>query len=473
MNAIGHKTTLCLREPSLGPVFGVKGGATGAGFARILPEDDINLHFTGDFHAITSTINLISAMIENSLYQENSLNIDPDKIVWKRAVDMNDRSLREIYITAAGKKSDKFSASCRYKTHKSEYVITAASELMAVFCLAKDEEDFLNRAEKMIVAYTLDDLPVTVAQLHIRTAIKKLMHTALFPNLVQTNYGNPVIIHGGPFANIAHGCNSVIATKTALSLSPIVVTEAGFGADLGAEKFMDLKCQFADIKPDLNLLVTTVRALKLHGGVKFENLSTENLQAVKDGLANLKRHAENLKKYCIPLLVTINKFTSDTEAEISIIKEFCTQNNLSITISNVMNDPRAESEAKFAADIYNKLNEKSDFTPLYHHNDISTAEDKIEKICKEIYRAEKVIYSDDAKVQLTRFKELGYSSLPVCIAKTPNSFTDDPTRLNAPINFDITIREIRLAAGAGFLIPLTGDVMTMPGLPKVPNAVEI
>lgn len=473
MNAIGHKTTLCLREPSLGPVFGVKGGATGAGFARILPEDDINLHFTGDFHAITSTINLISAMIENSLYQENSLNIDPDKIVWKRAVDMNDRSLREIYITAAGKKSDKSSTSYRYKTHRSEYVITAASELMAVFCLAKDEEDFLNRAEKMIVAYTLDDLPVTVAQLHIRTAIKKLMHTALFPNLVQTNYGNPVIIHGGPFANIAHGCNSVIATKTALSLSPIVVTEAGFGADLGAEKFMDLKCQFADIKPDLNLLVITVRALKLHGGVKFENLSTENLQAVKDGLANLKRHAENLKKYGIPLLVAINKFTSDTEAEISIIKEFCTQNNLSITISNVMNDPKAESEAKFAADICNKLNEKSDFTPLYRHNDISTAEDKIEKICKEIYRAEKVIYSDDAKVQLTRFKELGYSSLPVCIAKTPNSFTDDPTRLNAPINFDITIREIRLAAGAGFLIPLTGDVMTMPGLPKVPNAVEI
>lgn len=473
MNAIGHKTTLCLREPSLGPVFGVKGGATGAGFARILPEDDINLHFTGDFHAVTSTINLISAMIENSVYQGNSLNIDPDKIVWKRAVDMNDRSLREIYITAAGKKSDKFSASCRCVTHKSEYVITAASELMAVFCLAKDEEDFLNRAERMIVAYTLNDLPVTVTQLHIRTAIKKLMHTALFPNLVQTNYGNPVIIHGGPFANIAHGCNSIIATKTALSLSPIVVTEAGFGADLGAEKFMDLKCQFADIKPDLNLLVVTVRALKLHGGVKFEDLSTENLQAVKDGLVNLKRHAENLKKYGVPLLVTINKFTSDTEAEISIIKEFCNQNNLSITISNVMNDPGAESETKFAIDICNKLNERSEFTPLYRHDDNSTVEDKIEKICKEIYRAEKVVYSDGARTQLARFKELGYCGLPVCMAKTPNSFTDDPTRLNAPINFDITIREIRLAAGAGFIIPLTGDVMTMPGLPKVPNAVEI
>ena len=466
LRRIGVKSLAVLREPSLGPVFGVKGGAVGALKSTIIPSDDINLHFTGDFHALTSTINLISAIIENSVFQGNLLNIDPDRIVWTRALDMNDRSLRDITVTSSDSKHS--------ITHKSEFVITVASELMAIFCIANDEEEFLDRTEKIIVAYTYDDKPITVKDLHIRGAIKKLMHQAMNPNLVQTLEANPVFVHGGPFANIAHGCNSVIATKMALKLADVVVTEAGFGADLGAEKFLDIKCQRAGLKPDAVVLVATVRALKLHGGVKFDELDKENIQALKAGICNLKKHAENMTRYGVPIVISANRFPSDTDAELEVLKSWCLDNGYRFALNEgaLKGSEGAVELANAVKDILD--NKKANFSPLYPIGDKKwSIKAKIEKICKEIYGAGEVVYTDLANEQIEKYNKMGFGDLAVCMAKTPNSLTDDAKVLGAPTGFTVTVREVRLSAGAGFIVPLTGAVMTMPGLPKVPAAVKM
>ena len=463
LRRIGVNSLAILREPSLGPVFGVKGGAVGALKSTIIPSDDINLHFTGDFHALTSSINLIAAIIENSVFQGNPLNINPDRIVWTRALDMNDRSLRDITVTSSDSKHS--------ITHKSEFVITVASELMAIFCIANDEEEFLDRTEDIIVAYTFDEKPVTVRDLHIRGAIKKLMHTAMHPNLVQTLEENPVIVHGGPFANIAHGCNSVIATKLGLKLCDVVVTEAGFGGDLGAEKFLDIKCQRANLKPDAIVLVATVRALKLHGGVKFEELDNENIPALMNGICNLKKHAENMQSYGVPVIIAANRFPSDTDAEIEQLRKWCEEHNFRFALNEgaIKGSEGAVALAKAVKDILE--NGKPNFKPLYPIGDKGwSIKDKIGKICYDIYGAGDVVYTDLANEQIKKYKEMGYSGLAICMAKTPNSLTDDAKVVGAPTGFTITVREVRLSAGAGFIVPLTGAVMTMPGLPKHPLA---
>ena len=464
---IGVNSLAVLREPSLGPVFGVKGGAVGALKSTIVPSDDINLHFTGDFHALTSTINLIAAMIENHVYQGNELNINPDRIVWTRALDMNDRSLRDITVNYNDKK---YSGS-----HKSEFVITVASELMAIFCIA-NEEEFLDRVENIIVAYTFDEKPVTVKDLRIRGAVKKLMHTAMSPNVVQTLEENPVLVHGGPFANIAHGCNSVIATKLGLKLAPVVVTEAGFGADLGAEKFLDIKCQRAGLKPDCIVLVATVRALKLHGGVKFDDLNMENVEAMKAGACNLFKHAENMTKYHVPVIISINRFPSDTDDEVLTLKRIIKDKGYDCAI-NTAALVGGEGAADLALKVQKVLETPPfalDFKPLYPIGDESwSIKDKIEKICKDIYGAGEVVYTDVANEQIAQYTKMGYAGLAVCMAKTPNSLTDDQKVLGAPTGFTVTVREVRLSAGAGFIVPLTGAVMTMPGLPKEPLACKM
>ncbi len=463
---IGVNSLAVLREPSLGPVFGVKGGAVGALKSTIVPSDDINLHFTGDFHALTSSINLIAAIIENHVYQGNDLNINPDRIVWTRALDMNDRSLRDITVHYGDKK---YSGS-----HKSEFVITVASELMAIFCIANDEEDFLDRVENIIVAYTFDEKPVRVKDFSIRGAIKKLMHTAMSPNVVQTLEENPVLVHGGPFANIAHGCNSVIATKLGLKLADVVVTEAGFGADLGAEKFLDIKCQRAGLKPDCIVLVATVRALKLHGGVLFDNLNNENVPAMLEGSCNLFKHAENMSLYGVPVIIAINRFPSDTDAEVKALFDLIESKGYKCSLNTA-----ALVGGDGARDLATKVKEildttESHYQPLYLIGDQSwSIKDKIEKISKEIYGAGQVVYTDKALEQIKQYTEMGYGDLAVCMAKTPNSLTDDAKVLGAPKGFTVTVREVRLSAGAGFIVPLTGAVMTMPGLPKVPLAVKM
>lgn len=466
LRRIGVKSLGVLREPSLGPVFGVKGGAVGALKSTIVPSDDINLHFTGDFHALTSTINLISAMIENHVYQGNELNVNPDRIVWTRALDMNDRSLRDITVNYHDKKYT--------GSHKSEFVITVASELMAVFCISNNEEEFLDRTEDIIVAYTFDEKPVRVRDLKIRGAIQKLMHTALKPNLVQTLEGNPVLVHGGPFANIAHGCNSIIATKLGLKLSDVVVTEAGFGADLGAEKFLDIKCQRAGLKPDCIVVVATVRALKLHGGVLFDDLDKENIEAMKAGICNLKKHVENMIRYGVPVVVSANRFPSDTDAEIAELTKWCKDNGYPFAL-NEGAIKGSEGAVELAKLIKDKLETgKPKFSPLYPIGDEKwSVKDKIEKISKEIYGAGEVVYTDLANEQIDQYEKMGYKGLAVCMAKTPNSLTDDAKVLGAPVGFTVTVREVRLSAGAGFIVPLTGAVMTMPGLPKVPAACKM
>ena len=467
LRRIGVNSLAVLREPSLGPVFGIKGGAVGALKSTIVPSDDINLHFTGDFHALTSTINLIAAIVENHVFQGNELNINPDRIVWTRALDMNDRSLRKITVTSEDSKHS--------ITHESEFVITVASELMAIFCIANDEEDFLNRVENIIVAYTYDNKPVTVKELNIRGAIRKLMHTAMSPNVVQTLEENPVLIHGGPFANIAHGCNSVIATKMAMKLAPVVITEAGFGADLGAEKFLDIKCQRADIAPSAIVLVATVRALKLHGGVPFEELDKENVGAMINGICNLQRHAENMKKYGVPVIIAANRFPSDTDDEINTLKLWCEEAGYRFAI-NEGAIKGSEGAVELANEVNKVLGEETaqNFKPLYPIGNKSwTIKSKIEKISKEIYRASDVIYTKLAQEQIKQYEEMGYGDLAVCMAKTPNSFSDNPKLLGAPEKFVITVREVRLSAGAGFIVPLTGAVMTMPGLPKNPLACKM
>jgi len=471
---IGVNSIACLREPSLGPVFGIKGGAVGALKSTIVPSDDINLHFTGDFHALTSTINLIAAMIENHIYQGNELNINPDRIVWTRALDMNDRSLRDITVNYSDKKYS--------GQHKSEFVITVASELMAVFCIANDEKEFLDRVENIIVAYDYDELPVRVADLHIRGAIQKLMHTAMSPNLVQTLEENPVLVHGGPFANIAHGCNSVIATKLGLKLADVVVTEAGFGADLGAEKFLDIKCQRAGLKPDCIVLVATVRALKLHGGVAFEDLDKENIEAMKAGICNLEKHYYNMRKYRVPVVVAINRFPSDTDAELEALTDIFKDDyyhwTYSINNAAIEGSTGSEDLAKqvmYCVNLpeYHKAKLGLHFKPLYDLAATDSIKLKIGTICRQIYGADKVEYSELAEEQIKQYTAMGYGDLAVCMAKTPNSLTDDAKVLGAPSGFTIHVREVRLSAGAGFIVPLTGAVMTMPGLPKEPLACKM
>lgn len=462
LREIGVNSMLCLREPSLGPVFGLKGGATGGGKASVIPSEDINLHFTGDMHALTSSINLIAAVIDNHIFQGNELRIDPERILWKRALDMNDRALRNVTVSQGEKKC---------APRKEEFVITVASEMMAVLCLAKNPEDFINRVKNIMVAYNFDGNPVYLRELKISNAIYKLMKNAFNPNLVQTLEGNPCLIHGGPFANIAHGCNSLIATKMALKLAPIVVTEAGFGADLGAEKFMDIKCRIGGLKPNAVVMVATIRALKLHGGVDFDDLALENVEALKVGLANLKRHLENISKYGVPVVICINHFESDTEKETDTLKEFCEKHNYKYAFCDSFSRG-AKGGVALAKEVLNTLEkEESHYHPLYDLN--LPVKEKIEIICKEIYRAKEVVYSDEAEEQIKAFSNLGYDKTPICIAKTPLSFTDNPKVLNAPDDFVVTIREVRLSSGAGFIVPLTGSIMTMPGLPKVPAAVKM
>jgi formate--tetrahydrofolate ligase len=457
---IGQKALLCLREPALGPVFGIKGGATGGGLASVAPSEDINLHFTGDMHALTSSINLISAVLDNSIYQGNPLNIDPERIVWKRAMDMNDRALREITIAQGDKNG---------VVRQDGFVITVASEMMAIMCLAKDEEDFHARLCKIIVAYNKEGKPVTVEDLRCTHAVMKLMKEALKPNLVQTLENNPVLIHGGPFANIAHGCNSLIATKMALKLAPIVVTEAGFAADLGAEKFLDIASREGGLHPDLAVMVATIRALKMHGGEAFENLQTEDVDALSKGMDNLETHLENIKKYGLPVIVAINHFESDTPKEIAFLEKWCDEHHYEYAFLDGFLKG-GEGSVDLAKKVVGILqNVPSNYHPLYDlHLPIKS---KIETIAKEIYRAGKVVYEPKALEQIETYEKMGYSDAYVCMAKTPQSLTDDPKVLGAPKGFTITIREVNLSAGANFVVPLTGKIMTMPGLPKIPAAV--
>jgi len=459
---IGQKALLCLREPALGPVFGIKGGATGGGLASVAPAEDINLHFTGDMHALTSSINLISAVIDNSIFQGNPLNIDPKRIVWKRAMDMNDRALREITVAQGDKNGT---------LRQDGFVITVASEMMAIMCLAKNEDDFLLRLERIIVAYDKDGKALTVKDLQVTHAVMKLMKEALKPNLVQTLENNPVLIHGGPFANIAHGCNSLIATKLALKLAPIVVSEAGFAADLGAEKFLDIACREGQMHCDLAVLVATIRALKMHGGMPFEELGNENVDALQKGMPNLETHLENLRKFGIPVIVAINHFASDSDKEIAFVEQWCEEHHYEYSFLDGFEKGGAGSVDLAKKVQFMLKNMQSDYHALYDlHLPLKR---KIETICHEIYRAGTVVYEPKAEEQLALYEKMGFGDAYICMAKTPQSLTDDPKVLGAPTGFTITIREVNLLAGANFVVPLTGAIMTMPGLPKIPAAVKM
>ena len=460
---IKQKAIGCLREPSLGPVFGLKGGATGGGKVTVEPHDDINLHFTGDMHALTSSINLISAIIDNHIYQGNELNIDPNKITWKRALDMNDRELRSINI---GLGSDKNGIK-----REDHFQITVASELMAIMCLAKDEKDFIDRVRKIIVAFTYDDKPVYLEKLRISNAILKLMREALKPNIVQTQEHNLVFVHGGPFANIAHGCSSLIATRLALKLSPLVITEAGFASDLGAEKFFDIKCRTGNLKPNAVVLVATIRALKLHGGVLFEELENENLDALENGFKNLEQHYQNLRKFNVPVIVAINHFKSDSENEVKKLIELLNKNYFPFAFLDGYLKG-GDGSRELASKVMEVLETKrSNFSPIYKLT--SSIEGKIETLAKEIYRADGVEYSDLAKEKIELYKNMGKDDLPICVAKTQSSFSDDPKLLNAPRNFKLHVKDLSLSNGAGFIVVYCGNILTMPGLPKIPAAVKM
>lgn len=460
LNKLGKKTITTLREPSLGPCFGIKGGAAGGGYSQVVPMDDINLHFTGDFHAITSAHNLLAAMLDNHIHQGNALDIVTKKIVWKRVMDMNDRSLRHI-IVGLGKKGDGV-------MRESGFDITVASEIMAILCLATDIEDLKARLSRMVVAYNSKGEAVTAGDLQATGAMALLLKDAIKPNLVQTLENTPAIIHGGPFANIAHGCNSVMATQTALKLGDYVVTEAGFGADLGAEKFFDIKCRYAGLKPDVAVIVATVRALKMNGGVAKDNLAEENLDALKAGSANMLRHLDNVAKYGVPAVVAINRFPTDTEAELELLRDLCKEKGIDVVLSEVF-AKGGEGGMELAKEVINICeNQKSDFHTLYDVND--SIEDKMNTIATEIYGADGVDFTADALKQVRELEKLGLDRLPICVAKTQYSFTDDPKKLGAPKNFRITVREVKVSAGAGFIVALTGSIMTMPGLPKVPAA---
>ena len=457
---LDKKAIIALREPSLGPCFGIKGGAAGGGYAQVVPMEDLNLHFTGDFHAITSANNLLAALLDNHIQQGNELQIDPRQVVWKRCLDMNDRNLRNI-VVGLGSKMDGM-------VREDHFVITVASEIMAILCLADDIHDLRRRLGRIIVAYNFNGDPVTAEDLKAPGAMTALLKDAIKPNLIQTLEHTPALVHGGPFANIAHGCNSVRATKMALKLSDITVTEAGFGADLGAEKFFDIKCRKAGLKPDAVVLVATVRALKYNGGVAKADLSEENLEALKKGIVNLEKHIENIQKYDIPVVVTLNSFVTDTEAENEFIRQFCQEKGCEFALSEVW-EKGGEGGIALANKVLDTLeNKESHFHTLYE--DELSLEEKIETISKEIYGARGVIYEPAAKKQLAKIASMGFGNLPVCMAKNQYSLSDDAKKLGRPTDFDIHIREVYVSAGAGFVVALTGAVMTMPGLPKVPAA---
>lgn len=460
---LDKKCLLALREPSLGPCFGIKGGAAGGGYAQVVPMEDLNLHFTGDFHAITSANNLLAAMLDNHIQQGNELRIDTRQIIWKRCLDMNDRALRNIVI-GLGKKADGF-------VREDHFVITVATEIMAILCLAENITDLKDRLSKIIVAYDLDGNPVTAGQLQAVGAMAALLKDAIKPNLIQTLENTGAIVHGGPFANIAHGCNSVRATKSALKLADIVITEAGFGADLGAEKFMDIKCRMADLKPDAVVLVATVRALKYNGGVPKDQLAAENLDALAKGICNLEKHIENLQKFGVPIVVTLNSFVTDTKAEYEYIRNFCEERGCEFALSEVW-EKGGEGGIALAEKVLNTLeNKTSDFHVLYP--DEMPLKEKINTIAKEIYGADGVNFDPAASKMLDKLTELGFGNLPVCMAKTQYSLSDDQTKLGRPEGFRINVRDVFVNAGAGFVVALTGAIMTMPGLPKKPAAFGI
>ena len=457
---LGKKAMIALREPSLGPCFGIKGGAAGGGYAQVVPMEDLNLHFTGDFHAITSANNLLAAMLDNHIQQGNTLGIDPRQVVWKRCVDMNDRVLRNI-VVGLGRKTDGM-------VREDHFVITVASEIMAILCLADDLADLKRRLGRIIVAYNFKGEPVTANDLQATGAMAALLKDAIKPNLIQTLEHTPALVHGGPFANIAHGCNSVRATKMALKLSDITVTEAGFGADLGAEKFFDIKCRMAGLKPDAVVLVATVRALKYNGGVAKADLAEENLDALAKGIVNLEKHIENIQKYGVPVIVTLNSFVTDTDAENTFIEKFCRERGCKFALSEVW-EKGGEGGVDLAQKVLETLETKeSDFHTLY--NDELSLKDKIRTIAQGIYGAHDVVYEPAAEKQLAKIESMGFGSFPICMAKNQYSLSDDATKLGRPENFDIHIREVYVSAGAGFVVALTGAVMTMPGLPKVPAA---
>ncbi len=463
LRKIGKNVMVALREPSLGPVFGVKGGAAGGGFAQVVPMEDINLHFTGDFHAIGAANNLLAAMLDNHIYQGNALNIDPRRIVWKRCVDMNDRQLRFVTDGLGGRVNG--------VPREDGYDITVASEIMAVLCLANSLSDLKERLGRIIVGYTYDEKPVTAADLKAQGAMTALLKDAIKPNLVQTLEGTPAFVHGGPFANIAHGCNSVTATKLAMKLGDYAITEAGFGADLGAEKFLDIKCRAASLKPSAVVIVATIRALKMHGGMAKTELNEENIEALLKGIPNLLRHVSNIKNvYKLPSVVAINKFPTDTDKEVQVIIEECKKLGVNVVLSDVW-AKGGEGGIELAEEVVHLCEEKNDFT--FSYEDDLSIEEKIEAIVKRIYGGDGVIFDKNAQKQLKTLTELGFSKLPVCMAKTQYSFSDDMTKLGAPEGFTVTVRNVKVSAGAGFIVALTGEIMTMPGLPKVPAAEKI
>lgn len=463
MGKLGKKAAIALREPSLGPCFGIKGGAAGGGYAQVVPMEDLNLHFTGDFHAITSANNLLAAMLDNHIKQGNALNIDTNHIVWKRCVDMNDRVLRNI-VVGLGREADGV-------VREDHFIISVASEIMAILCLAENMKDLKERLSKIITAYDFEGRPVTAGQLNATGAMAALLKDAIKPNLIQTVENTPAFVHGGPFANIAHGCNSVRATKTALKLADYVITEAGFGADLGAEKFLDIKCRIAGLKPDAIVLVATVRALKYNGGVAKEELNAENLEALEKGIVNLEKHIENVAKYKVPCVVTLNRFVSDSDAELAFVKEFCESRGCEFALSEVW-EKGGEGGIELANKVLSALEQKeSRFEPLYDTS--LSIKEKIETIAKEIYGAAEVVYAPTAGQEIARLEKLGYGNTPVCMAKNQYSLSDDPKRLGRPTDFTVTIREVYVSAGAGFVVAITGTVMTMPGLPLHPAAERI
>lgn len=463
MGKLGKKAAIALREPSLGPCFGIKGGAAGGGYAQVVPMEDLNLHFTGDFHAITSANNLLAAMLDNHIKQGNALNIDTNHIVWKRCVDMNDRVLRNI-VVGLGREADGV-------VREDHFIISVASEIMAILCLAENMKDLKERLSKIITAYDFEGRPVTAGQLNATGAMAALLKDAIKPNLIQTVENTPAFVHGGPFANIAHGCNSVRATKTALKLADYVITEAGFGADLGAEKFLDIKCRIGGLKPDAIVLVATVRALKYNGGVAKEELNAENLEALEKGIVNLEKHIENVAKYKVPCVVTLNRFVSDSDAELAFVKEFCESRGCEFALSEVW-EKGGEGGIELANKVLSALEQKeSRFEPLYDTS--LSIKEKIETIAKEIYGAAEVVYAPAAGQEIARLEKLGYGNTPVCMAKNQYSLSDDPKRLGRPTDFTVTIREVYVSAGAGFVVAITGTVMTMPGLPLHPAAERI
>lgn len=463
LNKIGKNAIVALREPSLGPVFGIKGGAAGGGYAQVVPMEDINLHFTGDMHAITAANNLLSAAIDNSIHQGNPLRIDSRQIVWKRVLDMNDRALRNVVVGLGGKV-------CGF-TREDGFMITVASEVMAILCLANNLVDMKERFGKIVVAYNMDGQPVTAKDLGVHGAMAMLMKDAIKPNIVQTLENTTALIHGGPFANIAHGCNTVTATKLGLKLGDILVTEAGFGADLGGEKFLDIKCRYGGLKPDAAVIVATIRALKMHGGVKKTDLGEENLEALDKGFVNLKKQVENMRKFGLPVLVAINKFVNDTDKEIELLEKKCREFGVEVSLNECW-EKGGDGGIEMAQKLVHMLEtEKSEYKPLYDVND--SIENKLNTIVREIYGGDGVVFEGKSKKQVKQLEALGYDKLPVCIAKTQYSFTDDASRVGAPTGFKISIKNVRVSAGAGFIVCEAGDIMVMPGLPKVPAACKM